>query len=123
METVEIHAGPSLLDKLSALRHEPFDVDGTPIELVELTALEATALWDALGAAEAAGNMIEAYTLLVFHGAHHPGGARIFDEIDQVRQISARYLVPMGESMLKLCDMGLDPGNVPGARGEISPTG
>lgn len=119
MEAVNLNTGPTVVDKLTALRRETFDAEGTPIELVELTGLEATEVWGALDGAEASGNLIEAYALLVLHGARHPGGGQVFESLDQVRSLPARYLVPMGERMLQLCDMGLDAGNAAGAPDEI----
>lgn len=104
--------GPSILEKLSALKSEMFDADGTPIELVELTGLAASDVWAALAGAEQSGQMIDAYSLLVLHGAVGRSGGPLFASLADVQRLPVRLLVPMGEIMLRLCDMGIDSGKV-----------
>jgi hypothetical protein len=109
MEATDI-IGPSILDKLRALKSEIFDADGTPVELVELTGFQASALWVSLSEAEKSGHLIDAYSLLILHGAVGPSGAPLFASLDLVKRLPARLIVPMGEIMLRLCDMGIDSG-------------
>lgn len=116
--------GPSLLERLSALKSEVVHLEDMVVELVELTAGESALIWDDLEVAEGSGRLLDAYARLVLYGAHYPGGGRVFDSLVDVERIPARLLVPMGEIMLRLCDMGLDSGNAPGApEGETSPIG
>ncbi len=104
----------SAAEQLSALRTERYKTDGLVIELVELTAAQATAIWGELGDLEDAGRLIDVYKLLVLHGAHNSDGDRVFLEREQLDRLPVRHLVPMGEAMLRVCDMGLDSGNAEG---------
>lgn len=120
MAARELHL--SAAEQLSALRTERYQVDGLVVELVELTAAQATAIWAELGELEDAGRLIDVYKLLVLHGAHNTDGVRVFGALEELDRLPIRHLVPMGEAMLRLCDMGLDPGNADGDPADASPT-
>lgn len=113
---------PSAAEQLSTLRTERYETNGLVIELVELTTAQATAIWAELGQLEDEGKLIDAYKLLVLHGAHNSDGDRVFLELGELDRLPVRHLVPMGEAMLRLCDMGLDSGNAEGDPAETSPT-
>lgn len=118
-----LKTGPSLVEKLANLNSETVDVDGTPLELLELDGQQAIELWGALTAAEQTGNMLEAYCLLILHGARGPSGAPAFPSLESVKRLPARRITFLGEIMLKLCDMGLEAGNASGVPDEILPIG
>lgn len=119
MSTVE-PIGPRLVDKLTSFRSDSFDADGTVIELVELTAEQMATVWDDLEAAEGEGRVLDVYRQLLLYGAHH-GGSPVFASIEDVQRLPGRLLIPMGEKMLQLCDMGLDSGNALGDQDETWP--
>ncbi len=115
---------PDLLEALSELKSATYDADGITVDLVELTAGQALEIWEDLAAYERENRLIDVYRLLVFHGAW-ADGRRLFSGhlLEDVDQLPLRHLVPMGELMLQLCDMGLDVGNAVGDQGNTSPTG
>ena len=120
MAARELHL--SAAEQLSTLQVERYETNGLVIELVELTAAQATAIWAELGDLENAGRLIDVYKLLVLHGAHNSDGDRVFLKLEELDRLPIRHLVPMGEAMLRLCDMGLDSGNAEGDPAEILPT-
>lgn len=116
MEAVECE--PTPFERLTALRSEIYDADGLTITLVELSADQALNLWEQISDLEAAGRLVDIYRLLVFEGAW-VGNERLFNNqsFEDTKRLPIRHLVPMGEAMLKLCDMGLDEGNGQGDPG------
>ena len=105
--------GPTIAEKLTFFRSAFYEADGTRLELVELSADQVADVWAELEAAEADGRMMDVYRLLVLHGTYH-ADAPVFSSLEQVKRLPARHLVPMGEKLLELCELGVDSGEAPG---------
>ncbi len=110
MESVTAIAGPPLAQKLWQRRSETFDVDGTTIQLTELSALDAAAVWGELEGAEQSGRLVDAYTLIILHGALTAGGSPVFSDVAEVGAMPARLMVPMAETIMRLTELELDSG-------------
>ncbi len=95
------------LSALWELKSEFYHGAGQPVELIELTTEQAMSLWEDLTELERQGRIIDIYRLLVLHGAHW-NRERVFANLTQTLDLPVRHLVPMGEAMLRLCDMGID---------------
>ncbi len=114
---------PTLREKLGFRRSKVFAFDGGEVLLSELTAGEAAAIWCALTDAETAGRDLDGYMEIVAAGARTAAGDKLFESVEEVRNLPARLVVPMAQTIMDLSDLGLESGKGEGDPPETLPTG
>lgn len=112
--TPEMAGADALRQRLGFRRSREHVIGGTTVLLVELSALDAGAIWGELADAEHAGRMLDAYVRLVLVGVCSPAGERLFATLDEVEALPARVVTELAEIIMELTDLGVDSGKVEG---------
>lgn len=107
-----------------ARRQKIINLDGLEVTIKELTAADAIAVWGDLSDAELTGNVWPAYQQIIQRCAYN-GAGPYFESVADIDRLPARIVIPLGEAILNLSDIGLETssGNVPSDPRDDSPTG